>query len=346
MNRAYISLISIVVFFTMFTAGAVTGVTTAHAQSTTQKPATQASACGAGTTYTCVSCGVTPSQLPCAVSAGCTTGTTGACVPSTNTTAASSGNCSRNTLCNPLKVNSIEELVLAIIDVVLIFLLPVIILYIMYAGFLFVKANGNPEGISQAKKALLTALIGGVIVMGARAILDVVKGTIESVTGTELSTTASTGSTSGSSGNTSGTTGTSGGGTSGGSSGNTAAADTTFSNYAAGSWTGSGVNKVPTTETMPQYSFNTYYSKACSVCYADFKTLASGTNRCLTGKGLPVGTESFESMCTRYKGMTSRESTSLVNYTAGGEQYIKYICWVNPSVTTDCSTVSRYSYYQ
>ena len=158
-------------------------------------PASDAAACqGKDATYQCVACGTGSSQLPCATSANCNPGTTGACVPfsgsenptnadASSNTNTSNSNCSGNTLCNPLKVDSIEALVLAVIDVVLIFLLPVIILYIMYAGFLFVKANGNPEGISQAKKALLTALIGGVIVVGARAILDVVKGTVESVVG-------------------------------------------------------------------------------------------------------------------------------------------------------------------
>jgi len=246
-------------------------------------------------------------------------------------------------LCNPLKVNSIEELVLTIIDVILVFLLPVIILYIMYAGYLFVTAQGNPGELTAAKKALLTALIGGVIILGARAILDVVKGTIEAVTGETTMLDTPSVPKSGGSGTTSG--GTGGGGT-GGSPSNTPTTDTTFSNYSVGRWTGSGVGKIPTTDTMPQYSFNTYYSKACSVCYTDFKTLAEGTNRCLTGKGLPAGTESFESMCGRYKGLSSRDPSSLVNYTVNGEQYVKYLCWVNPSVTPDCSATSNYSYYQ
>lgn len=111
--------------------------------------------------------------------------------PSTNTPTSPGGTptqntpggaCPDGTICNPLKVNSIEELVLTIIDVVLVFLLPVIVLYIMYAGYLFVTAQGNPGELKTAKNALLTALIGGVIVLGARAILDVVKGTINSVT--------------------------------------------------------------------------------------------------------------------------------------------------------------------
>ena len=241
-------------------------------------------------------------------------------------------------------MGSIEQLILTIIDVVLVFLLPVIVLYIMYAGYLFVTAQGNPGELSAAKKALLTALIGGVIVLGARAILDVVKGTIEAVTGDTSALDTNTPLPTGGSGGAGG--GSGGNGGAGGGSGNTnPTTDLTFSNYSVGTWMGSGVGKVPATATMPQYSVNSYYSTACSVCYADFKTLATGINRC-AGKDLPVGAESFESMCTRYKGIPGREQSSWVLYTAGGEQYVKYVCWVNPSITTDCSAVPRHSYYQ
>ncbi len=92
-----------------------------------------------------------------------------------------------NKLTNPLKFGSIPCLILAIIDVVLIFLIPVIVLYIMYAGFLFVKSQGNAGGLAEAKKALIAGLIGGVIVLGARTILSVVEGTISAVTETDSS---------------------------------------------------------------------------------------------------------------------------------------------------------------
>jgi hypothetical protein len=95
------------------------------------------------------------------------------------------GDDTSTTLTNPLKFSSITCLVLAIIDVVLIFLIPVIVLYIMYAGFLFVKAQGNSEGITDAKRALVAGLIGGVIVLGARTILSVVEGTINTITDTD-----------------------------------------------------------------------------------------------------------------------------------------------------------------
>ena len=79
---------------------------------------------------------------------------------------------------NPLKSKSIEEFLLKIIDVLLVFALPIIVLYIMYAGYLFVTAQGDSGQISTARSALLWAVVGGVIVLGARVIVAVIQGTI------------------------------------------------------------------------------------------------------------------------------------------------------------------------
>lgn len=82
------------------------------------------------------------------------------------------------TLTNPLKSASIQEFLLKIIDVLLVFALPIIILYIMYSGYLFVTAAGNSEKIAGAKNALLWSVIGGVIILGARLIISVIQGTV------------------------------------------------------------------------------------------------------------------------------------------------------------------------
>ncbi len=95
---------------------------------------------------------------------------------------APSGNVSQGgsmTITNPLKSQTISEFLGKIIEVILVFALPIIILYIMYAGFLFVTARGNTEQISTARTALLWSVVGGVIVLGARAILAVIEGTIK-----------------------------------------------------------------------------------------------------------------------------------------------------------------------
>lgn len=82
-------------------------------------------------------------------------------------------------LVNPLKFDSISGLLLGIIDILLVFALPLIVLYIMYAGYLYVVARGNPGKISEAHQALLWAVIGGVLVLGAKLIVDVVQGTVD-----------------------------------------------------------------------------------------------------------------------------------------------------------------------
>lgn len=82
-------------------------------------------------------------------------------------------------LSNPLKSKSIEEFILKIIDVLLVFATPIIMLYIMYAGYLFVTARGDSGQISTARSALLWAVVGGVIVLGARVIIAVIQGTIK-----------------------------------------------------------------------------------------------------------------------------------------------------------------------
>ena len=79
------------------------------------------------------------------------------------------------TLENPLIVNSIEELLLGILDIVIIIAIPIIIFFIIYAGFLYVTARGNSEKVSQASRALTYAVIGGVLVIGAIAITEIIR---------------------------------------------------------------------------------------------------------------------------------------------------------------------------
>jgi hypothetical protein len=86
--------------------------------------------------------------------------------------------CPIGQICNPIKSQSISEFLLKIIDVLLVFALPIIILYIMYAGYLFVTAAGNSEKVASAKNALLWSVVGGVIALGAKLIIEVIQGTV------------------------------------------------------------------------------------------------------------------------------------------------------------------------
>lgn len=80
----------------------------------------------------------------------------------------------------PFKGNSIEALLSTIIDKILLPIGGVIaVLMVMYAGFQYVTAQGNPAQITKASKALQYALIGAAILLGAWTISQAIKGTIE-----------------------------------------------------------------------------------------------------------------------------------------------------------------------
>ena len=84
-------------------------------------------------------------------------------------------------LTNPLKSDSITAFFTSILDIILTFAIPIVVLFIMYAGFLYVTARGDEGKIKTAHAALTWAIVGGVIVLGAKLIIDVIQGTVEAL---------------------------------------------------------------------------------------------------------------------------------------------------------------------
>lgn len=81
---------------------------------------------------------------------------------------------------NPLKVSSVQDLLLAILNIVIILAVPVIVFFIIYAGFLYVTARGNAAQVEQATRALTYAVVGGVLILGAVAIAEIVRNLVTS----------------------------------------------------------------------------------------------------------------------------------------------------------------------
>ncbi|MBY0110606.1 pilin [Patescibacteria group bacterium] len=84
-------------------------------------------------------------------------------------------------LVNPLKVGTIEELLALVLKAVVNIGTIVLILMLVYVGFLFVVGQGNEEKISEAKKALMWTVIGGLVLLGAQAISLVIQSTVGSL---------------------------------------------------------------------------------------------------------------------------------------------------------------------
>jgi heme/copper-type cytochrome/quinol oxidase subunit 2 len=85
---------------------------------------------------------------------------------------------------NPLEgtANTIPEFIDKILEMVVTIGGPIVVFFIIYSGFLFVVARGNPEKISTAKTTLFWTIIGAVIVLGALVISTAISGTIDQIT--------------------------------------------------------------------------------------------------------------------------------------------------------------------
>ncbi len=82
---------------------------------------------------------------------------------------------------NPIASNTISEFIETILKGIVRLGIPIIALAIVYCGFLFVAAQGNPEKITKAKSALLYTLIGAAILMGSYAIATLITETVQAL---------------------------------------------------------------------------------------------------------------------------------------------------------------------
>jgi hypothetical protein len=86
------------------------------------------------------------------------------------------------TIVNPLKnTETINELIKKILEGVIKIGMPIIVLAIIYCGFLFVSAQGKPESIKKAKDALIYTLIGAAILLGSWAIAQLIGDTVKAL---------------------------------------------------------------------------------------------------------------------------------------------------------------------
>lgn len=82
------------------------------------------------------------------------------------------------TINNPLGDTTLMGFFRSILEILLVFAVPLIVFFIIFAGFKYVMAQGKPEEIKTASRALLYAIIGGLIILGAWIILAVIEGTV------------------------------------------------------------------------------------------------------------------------------------------------------------------------
>lgn len=89
---------------------------------------------------------------------------------------------------NPLKIgNDIPTIIEAIMRGVVMPLASILVVVaILYSGFKFVIAQGNPTEIQKAKEGLIWVLVGSAVLLGAYGIAEFLKGTINQIVTTRV----------------------------------------------------------------------------------------------------------------------------------------------------------------
>ena len=82
------------------------------------------------------------------------------------------------TLESYLPFSRLEDLLVALLRIFITIATPIIVLFIIYAGFKYVTAQGNAQQIQEATRALTYAIIGAVLIIGAVAISEIIASTV------------------------------------------------------------------------------------------------------------------------------------------------------------------------
>jgi hypothetical protein len=82
---------------------------------------------------------------------------------------------------NPLGSGSLAGFIDSLLGLLIRLAVPVIALFIIWAGFLFVSARGNETQLTKAKKTLWYTLLGAAVILGAQVISGIITSTLLSL---------------------------------------------------------------------------------------------------------------------------------------------------------------------
>ena len=86
-------------------------------------------------------------------------------------------------LANPLRFKTIAEFIAGALQVLVMIALPIIVLFLVIAGFKFISAQGNEGKLGEAKKNFFYVIIGAGLIMGAWILAKLIAGTVSQLTG-------------------------------------------------------------------------------------------------------------------------------------------------------------------
>jgi len=84
---------------------------------------------------------------------------------------------------NPLKFPNIEKFIEGLLQAVVIIALPIITVFIVWAGFLYISARGNAGQIERAHQNFKWVLIGTILILSAWVLATLIGGTVRQLLG-------------------------------------------------------------------------------------------------------------------------------------------------------------------
>jgi hypothetical protein len=106
------------------------------------------------------------------------------CMTCAISSVAQAATCPPGEFCNYLSAqfSTIPNFISGFLKVVVLIALPIISLFMVYSGFLFVKARGNPEQLKQARANFVYVIIGSIFILGAWVFATLIGGTVGELT--------------------------------------------------------------------------------------------------------------------------------------------------------------------
>ena len=81
-------------------------------------------------------------------------------------------------LLNP-EFNTIPKFLFSLVDLIFALAVPLIVVFIIYGGFLFITAKGRAEQIEKARYTLGWTLLGAGVLLAAKIIAEALRSTVE-----------------------------------------------------------------------------------------------------------------------------------------------------------------------
>lgn len=75
-------------------------------------------------------------------------------------------------------ISTIPQFIEGFLRAIVIIALPLITIFVVYAGFMFIKARGKPGDISKAKENFTWVIIGAILILSAWILATLIGGTV------------------------------------------------------------------------------------------------------------------------------------------------------------------------